>query len=70
MAIAKLLLTPEEVAETTGTSKSWVYQKMKSGELPSVVLPGGRLLRVPAAALAAQFAPRATTITESGVEAE
>ena len=38
-----------------GCSRSRVYQMIRAGELPSVVLPGGRLVRVPAAALAAKF---------------
>lgn len=55
MPMQKLLLRPEEVGEMIGCSRSRVYQMIRAGELPSVVLPGGRLVRVPAAALAAKF---------------
>jgi excisionase family DNA binding protein len=49
------IISPEKLAKATDTSKSWVYEKIKSGELPSVTLPGGRLIRVPVAALEAKL---------------
>jgi excisionase family DNA binding protein len=64
--VTKLLLRPEEVAEALGISKSKAYQMIRSGELPSVVLTGGRLVRVPAVALTAKFAP--TAIAEAATK--
>jgi excisionase family DNA binding protein len=69
LKIQKMLLRPEEVAEMIGVSRSRVYQMIRLGDLPSVLLPGGRLLRVPAAALAAKF-ERASKKTDSGVKAQ
>lgn len=68
MPIPKLLLRPEEVAEALGISKSKAYQLIRSGDLPSIVLKGGRLVRVPAAALAAKFTLEASkkTVAEPG----
>ena len=60
MAVQDEYLTIPEVVKLTKCSKSWVYLKIKSGELPSVVLPGGRLLRVPATALTATLASKKT----------
>ena len=56
----KLLLTPEEVGEAIGISRSRVYELIKSGALPHLILPGGRLIRVQATTLAAMFAPPST----------
>ena len=52
MAIKKVLkrvvYSPEEVAEIWGVSKSWVYAGVKRGDIPSLTMPGGRLIRIPA----------------------
>jgi excisionase family DNA binding protein len=57
MAVQKLLLSPEEVGKALSISRSRVYELIRTGELPHMVLPGGRLIRVHAASLAAMFAP-------------
>jgi excisionase family DNA binding protein len=36
------LLSADELAPILGMSLDWVYERAKSGELPSLVLPGGR----------------------------
>jgi excisionase family DNA binding protein len=36
------LLSAGELAPILGMSLDWVYERAKTGELPSVVLPGGR----------------------------
>ena len=45
----KLLLRPEEVAESLGISRSKVYELIASDDLPSICV--GQRLRVPAADL-------------------
>jgi excisionase family DNA binding protein len=37
---APWLLSVEEVCEALGMSKSWVYQRIRSGEIPSIKLGG------------------------------
>lgn len=54
----RLLVRPSEAAELIGVSRSKVYELIASGVLPSVRLDGGRLIRVPMAALE-QLAQRA-----------
>jgi excisionase family DNA binding protein len=49
MSIQKMLLRPREVAQTLGLSRSFTYQLIASGEIPSLRL--GRAVRVPAEAL-------------------
>jgi excisionase family DNA binding protein len=64
-------LTVPEVMKVAKASKSWVYNKIKSRELPCVTLPGGRMLRVPASALIALLSQtsesRAGTAEEGNV---
>jgi excisionase family DNA binding protein len=36
------LLSADELAPILGMSLDWVYERAKIGELPSLVLPGGR----------------------------
>jgi excisionase family DNA binding protein len=36
------LLSADELAPILGMSLDWVYERAKTGELPSMVLPGGR----------------------------
>ncbi len=43
-ALAGRLFTVEEVCEVLGMGKSWVYQRLRSGEIPSIRL--GRVLKV------------------------
>jgi excisionase family DNA binding protein len=43
--VPRLLLTPEEAAESLGVSRSLVYELMRSGRLESVAL--GRCRRIP-----------------------
>lgn len=50
-AIATLLLTPEQAAESLGVGRSTVYDLMSTGQLESVKL--GRCRRVPVDAVAA-----------------
>lgn len=45
------VLTVPDICTRYKVSKSWVYEKIQSGELPHVVMPGGRLIRVPLSAL-------------------
>jgi excisionase family DNA binding protein len=40
------LWTVEDLCRVLKVKKSWAYAKIKTGEWPSVTLPGGRLLRV------------------------
>jgi len=47
--IERLLLTPEEVAETLGVGRSTVYDLMRLRVLPSVKI--GRARRVPVSSL-------------------
>jgi excisionase family DNA binding protein len=47
----KLLLKPAEAAEMIGVSRAKMYELISAGCLPSVRLEGGRLIRVPVAAL-------------------
>ena len=35
-------LSADELARILGMSLDWVYERAKAGDLPSVVLPGGR----------------------------
>jgi excisionase family DNA binding protein len=49
--MTKILLRPAEAAELIGVSRSKIYELIASGAVPSVRLEGGRLIRVPAAAL-------------------
>jgi excisionase family DNA binding protein len=44
--MAELLKVPE-FAKALRTSNSWVYGKIKSGEIAAYRLPGNRLLRIP-----------------------
>ena len=36
------LLSADELAPILGMSLDWVYERTKVGDLPSLVLPGGR----------------------------
>jgi predicted DNA-binding transcriptional regulator AlpA len=36
------LLAADELAPILGMSLDWVYERAKAGDLPSLVLPGGR----------------------------
>jgi hypothetical protein len=45
------LLTVPQFARKAQASLAWAYSKVKSGEIESVRLPGGRLLRVPVSEL-------------------
>jgi excisionase family DNA binding protein len=45
----KLLLTPQEAAESLGLSRSHLYELMRKHELVSILI--GRSRRIPAAAL-------------------
>ena len=36
------LLSADELAPILGMSLDWVYERTKAGDLPSLVLPGGR----------------------------
>lgn len=36
------LLSADELAPILGMSLDWVYERAKRGDLPSMVLPGGR----------------------------
>jgi predicted DNA-binding transcriptional regulator AlpA len=36
------LLSADELAPILGMSLDWVYDRAKAGDLPSLVLPGGR----------------------------
>jgi predicted DNA-binding transcriptional regulator AlpA len=36
------LLSADELAPILGMSLDWVYERAKVGDLPSLVLPGGR----------------------------
>ena len=45
------LLTVEQFAAATQTSRSWVYERLRSGEISSVRLPGGHLWRIPSSEL-------------------
>lgn len=49
--VPRLLLRPAEVAQMIGLSRAQVYILIKSGALPAVRLPGGRLIRVPMSAV-------------------
>jgi excisionase family DNA binding protein len=60
MPIKREVLTVDEIVKAYKVSKSSVYSKIASGELPSVVLPGGRLRRVPIEAAEAMLTPVAT----------
>jgi excisionase family DNA binding protein len=50
-SVEKLLLKPAEAARAISCSRSKIYELIGSGALPAVRLEGGRLLRVPSAAL-------------------
>jgi hypothetical protein len=41
------LVTVPQFARLARASLAWAYEKVKSGEIASVRLPGGRLLRIP-----------------------
>jgi excisionase family DNA binding protein len=47
----RLLLRGTEVAEMIGCSRAMAYRMMQRGTIPVVRMPGGRAVRVPAAAL-------------------
>jgi excisionase family DNA binding protein len=64
--MAEPLKVPE-FAKALRTSNSWVYGKIKSGDIVAYRLPGNRLLRIPATELA-RFQPSETSIAESTVE--
>jgi predicted DNA-binding transcriptional regulator AlpA len=36
------LLSADQLASILGMSIDWVYERAKAGDLPSLVLPGGR----------------------------
>jgi excisionase family DNA binding protein len=36
------LLSADELAPILGMSLDWIYERAKAGDLPSLVLPGGR----------------------------
>ena len=36
------LLSADELAPILGMSVDWVYERAKAGDIPSLVLPGGR----------------------------
>lgn len=50
-AIQRLLMRPAEAARMIGVSRAKVYELIASGSLPAVRIDGGRLIRVPLAAL-------------------
>ena len=52
----RLLLRPEEAAETLGIGRSKTYELLASGELPSIKV--GRSMRVPTDALRAWIRDR------------
>lgn len=64
----KILLRPVEAAELIGVSRSKIYELLAAGLLPGVRLGGGRLVRVPMAALRAlaETASNATAGGDSG----
>jgi hypothetical protein len=45
------LMKVSQFARMAKTSTAWAYNKIKSRELRSVRLPGGRLLRIPSSEL-------------------
>jgi excisionase family DNA binding protein len=47
----KLLIKPSAAAKLLDVSRSTLYELMSTGAIPSVRLEGGRLLRIPYAAL-------------------
>ncbi len=49
MIMEKLLLTPQEAAESLGVSRSQLYELMRRHEVVSILI--GRSRRIPAAAL-------------------
>ena len=56
-----------EFAKKLKTSNSWVYGKIKSGDILAYRLPGNRLLRIPASELT-RFQPPEGPATEAMVE--
>jgi excisionase family DNA binding protein len=62
----KILLTITEAAFLLGMGRSFVYELVKSGELPSIKL--GRARRIPASALEAFIASRLTSSEGSALE--
>lgn len=55
----KLLLTPKEAGQQLGIGRSKLYQLLKSGQLPSVLI--GRCRRIPSQALANYIATLEST---------
>ena len=55
MDIPKLLWDKDDLAAALKISPSKAAQMMREGQVPTVRLAGGRLLRVPAAALMAMY---------------
>ena len=66
MQIENELLTILQVCKLAQVSKSWVYDKIESGDLPHVTLPGGRLIRIPASALRTRLGLASGGIQEKG----
>lgn len=46
--LKRVAYSPQEYAEMYGVSLSWVYAGVKRGDIPSLTMPGGRLIRIPA----------------------
>ena len=49
--IEQLMVRPTAAAKALSVSRSKIYELVNSGALPAVRLAGGRLLRIPRAAL-------------------
>lgn len=47
----KILLKPGEAADLISISRSRMYELLASGAIPSIRLEGGKLIRIPMAAL-------------------
>jgi excisionase family DNA binding protein len=57
---------PDQVAERLGVSSRTVRRWLAYGELPHIVLPGGRLIRVPSDALEAWLESRVVGTPKGG----
>jgi hypothetical protein len=47
----KVLLKPETAADMIEVSRAKMYRMLAAGDIEKVLLPGGRLIRVPLAAI-------------------
>jgi excisionase family DNA binding protein len=56
--------TVEEFSKKWKVSRSWTYRAIAAGRLPHVVLPGGRLIRIPDSAALGVFESKKTSPTE------